>query len=289
MDMRVGRRENGFSSAVRQAKKRTVLFPFLLVVAFFAGLPVVPAAASSRPAAAAAPRETRPSDEMAGTVVQISDGDTIRVRLDSGGEKKVRLIGVDAPESDDPRESVRLSACLAKRFASSKLYQKRVRLVGGPEKQDVYGRLLAFVWTDDRTMFNETLVRQGYASAYLRFPFDEAVKRRLTDAEAEARREKRGLWRVEPWPIVGPAEARRRMGEVATVRFRCVRTFDRSRFIVLVPDAGDFEAVIPRDVLIALPGSLDFEGRTLEVTGLVEEFKGRPQIMIGIPLQIKIA
>jgi len=276
-----GKREEGSAPRARGSKTRAVLSLALLLAAFSAGRVAAPAVA--------APREAQSSDTLTGTVVFVYDGDTIKVRLDSGGEKKVRLIGVDAPESDDPRESVRLSAFLARRFAASKLYQKPVRLVRDKEKQDVYGRLLAFVWTGEGTMFNETLVREGYASAYLKFPFDEAVKKRLGQAEAEARREKRGQWRVAPWPVVGPADGRRRLGEIVSVRFRCVRTFERARFLVLVPDAGEFEAVIPRDVLVALPGPLDFEGRTLEVTGLVEEFKGRPQIMIGVPPQIKIS
>jgi len=228
------------------------------------------------------------SETLTGTVIYVYDGDTIKVRLDSGGEKRVRLIGVDAPEFDDPREDLRFSAFLAHRFAAWKLSQKPVRLVRDREKEDVYGRLLAYVWTDERTMFNEILVREGYASAYLKFPFDEAIKNRLREAEAEARQAEKGIWRVKPWPVVGPAEARVRLGQVVTVRFRCVRSFKRGRFRVLVPDEGEFEAVIPTDVLAALPGSLDFERRALEVTGLIEEFKARPRIMIGLPVQVKI-
>jgi micrococcal nuclease len=237
---------------------------------------------------AAGRRAPRPFETLTGTVVFVYDGDTIKVRLDSGGEKRVRLIGVDAPESDDPKEDVRLSAFLARRFASSKLYQKPVRLALDREKEDAYGRLLAFVATDEGTSFNETLVREGFASAYLKYPFDEARKQRLREAEAEAKQAKRGLWRVEPWPVVGPGDARSRLGQVVTVRFHCLRSFKRGRFRVLVPDEGDFETVIPQDVVVTLPGPLDFEKRLVEVTGLIEEFKGRPQIMIGLPAQVRI-
>lgn len=250
----------------------------------FAGLLLVPC---PRRAAAGGPAP-QPSENLTGTVIYVYDGDTIKVRLDSRGEKRVRLIGVDSPEFDDPRENVRLSAFLAHRFTASKLSQKPVRLVRDREKEDVYGRLLAYVWTDERTMFNEVLVREGYATAYLKFPFDETIKKRLVEAEAEARKAEKGIWRVKPWPAIGPAEARERLGQVVTVRFRCVRSFARGRYRVLVPDEGEFEAVIPTDVLAALPGSLDFERRVLEVTGLIEEFKARPQIMIGLPVQVKI-
>lgn len=231
----------------------------------------------------------RASDSLGGTVTFIYDGDTIKVRLDSGEDRRVRLIGVDSPEYDDPQESVRLSAFLARRFAYSKLQQKPVRLTQDREKTDAYGRLLAYVWTDDRTTFNETLVREGYARAFLKYPIDEGWKKRFQAAEAEARQAEKGLWRRNPWPVIGAGEAGQRLGEIVTVRFRCVRSFDRSRFRVLVPAEGEFEAVVPLDVLASLPGSLDFESRAMEVTGLVEEFKGRPQIVIGVPSQVRIA
>jgi len=238
---------------------------------------------------AAARQSPQPVDSLAGTVTYIYDGDTVKVRLDSGQEKRVRLIGVDAPEYDAPEESARLSAFLARRFAYSKLYQKAVRLTLDKEKTDAYGRLLAYVWTDDRTMFNETLVKEGYARAYLKYPFDESCQKRLQAAEAEARRTEKGLWRTKPYPVIDGREAGRSLGEVVTVRFRCVRSFERSRFRVLVPAEGEFEVVVPLDVLTTFPGSLDFENKSLEVTGLVEEFKGRPQIMIGVPAQVRVA
>jgi len=229
----------------------------------------------------------RSSGELSGTVTYVYDGDTIKVRLESGKEKRVRLIGVDSPELNDPQEPSRLLAFLARRFVSWKLNQQPVRLTRDKEEADAYGRLLAYVWMNNRTMFNETLVREGYARAYLKYPFDEAVKARLREAETEARREGRGLWRERPWDVVGAGEAGRRRGEVVTVRFLCARMFERGRFMILLPSEGDFEAVAPRDVLTTFPGSIDFERRTVEVTGLVEEFKGRPQIVIGLAAQVK--
>lgn len=220
-------------------------------------------------------------------VTYIYDGDTIKVRLESGEEKRVRLIGVDSPELNDPRETSRLWAFLGRRFASAALYQKTVRLTRDREEADAYGRLLAYVWTGVGTMFNEVLVREGFARAYLKYPFDEAVKAKLSAAEDEARRAGRGLWRDKPFDVVGPGKARARLGQVVTVRFPCVRVFARGRFEVLVPSAGDFEAVVPRDVLATFPGPLDYEGRTMDVTGLVEEFKGRPQVVIGLSAQVR--
>jgi micrococcal nuclease len=228
-------------------------------------------------------------ESLTATVGYVYDGDTIKVRLDSGEEKSVRLIGVDSPELDDVHESVRLSAFLAQRFVHSRLYLRTVRLTRDRETTDAFGRLLAYVWTDG-TMFNGTLLREGYAKAYLKYPFDASLMRAFREAEAEARFAEKGLWRKSPVPVIGAAEARERLGQVVTVRYRCARAFNRGRFHVLAPAEGvEFEAVVARDVLSSFPGALDFAGRMLEITGFVEEFAGRPQIMIGVPLQLRAA
>lgn len=227
------------------------------------------------------------AEALRGTVVSVVDGDTIKVRLEGRPDEKVRLIGVDSPELDDARESVRFMAFLAKRFAFSRLYQARVDLMPGPETRDSYGRLLAFVRTADGGIFNLALVREGYATAFLKFPFDETLRRELKAAESEARQAGRGLWAREPYPVVSATEAGRHVGEVLTVRFRCLRSFKRGGFCLLEADGAAFDAAVPLEVFRVLPGPLDFAGRTIEATGLVETYKGRPQIMIGVPIQLK--
>lgn len=224
---------------------------------------------------------------LTGTVTAVTDGDTIRVRIAGHGDERVRLIGVDSPELDDSRENVRFMAFLAKRFAFSRLYQARVELLPGPETRDSYGRLLAFVRPADGGIFNVTLVREGYATAFLKFPFDDELRRELKAAETEARQAGRGLWAREPYPVVPPGEAGGRVGEVLTARFRCLRSYKRSGFYLLEADGAAFDAAIPLEVFRTLPGPLDFAGRVLDVTGLVELYKGRPQIMVGLPIQLK--
>lgn len=226
-------------------------------------------------------------ETLRGTVTYVFDGDTIRVRLDGGGTTRVRLIGVDCPELDDDREAVRFLAFIAGRFTQTRLSRQDVSLVLGPERQDAFGRLLAFVELEGGAVFNEVLVRQGFAWAALKYPFDEHWKQRLKAAEEEARRAERGLWRQEPYPIIEAAEARSHLGEIITVRFRCGRAFERSRLRLYADDNAPFEMVVPLSVLKTLPGSLDLKGRIVEVTGLVELFRGHPQIMVGVPLQLR--
>lgn len=233
--------------------------------------------------------KARSGEVLKGLVTSVYDGDTIRVRLHGLGEEKVRLIGVDTPELDDEREPVRLMAFLAKRFVFGRLFQTTVELLPGPEARDDYGRLLAFVRTAGGDVFNVTLVREGYAFAFLKFPFDESLRKDLKAAESEARRANRGLWRKEPYPVIEAAEAGRHVGEVLTVRFLCLRSFKRGGFRLLEADGAAFNAAIPFEVYRSLPGNLDFEGRTVRATGFVELYKGRPQIMIGVPVQLESA
>jgi micrococcal nuclease len=247
-----------------------------------AGLAFVAAAllASGPPSAPPGP------PALKGKVTAVFDGDTVKVRLAGRGDERVRLIGVDSPELDDARERVRLMAFLAKRFAFSRLYGAEVELLPGPEERDAYGRLLAMVRLADGRIFNVLLVREGFAHAYLRFPFDEAWRQELKAAEAEARRCGRGLWGTEPFPEAAATEAGHHVGEIMTVRFRCLRSFKRGGFRLLEAEGAAFDAAVPLDVYRSLPGPLDFEGRTVAVTGLIELYHGRPQIMIGVPVQI---
>jgi endonuclease YncB( thermonuclease family) len=226
-----------------------------------------------------------PGQALRGTVASVIDGDTIRVKVLGGATETVRLIGVNSQELNDTRESVRLMAFWAKRFAWSRLYRQQVDLLPGPETRDSYGRLLAFVRTPDGGLFNVALVREGYAFAFLKFPFDESLRKELQAAERQARQEGKGLWRKEPYPVIAVAEAMQHVGEILTVHFYCLRQFARGGFIVL--EGVVFDAVIPSEVFRALPGPLDFGGRRIDVTGFVELYKGRPQIVIGLPVQLK--
>jgi micrococcal nuclease len=241
------------------------------------------AALSPALASSAAPA----GETLKGTVTAVYDGDTVKVRIAGRKDEKVRLIGVDSPELDDTREEVRLMAFLAKRFTYARLFRARIELLPGPETRDHYGRLLAYIRTAGGDMFNATLVREGYAHAYFKFPFDEAWRKDLKAAETEARQAGRGLWKRDPYPVIAAAEAGRHTGEIFTFRFLCRRSFNRGGFRILEADGAEFDAVIPLSVFHALPGPLDFEGRKLEATGLVELYKGRPQVMIGLPVQLK--
>ena len=130
-------------------------------------------------------------------VVEVVDGDTIWVETESppegvGRREKVRLIGVDAPESVAPGRPVERLAREASAYAKERLLGKRVRLAYDRELRDAYGRLLAYVFLEDGSCFDLELVADGYGYAYLKYPF--AFMDEFRNAELGAKYERKGLW-----------------------------------------------------------------------------------------------
>ena len=137
-------------------------------------------------------------------VVRVVDGDTLIIlypssarrggAADSDAEKvRVRLIGIDAPESVKPDHPVEPFGPEAAEFAREFVSQGPARLRFDRRKLDKYGRLLAYVYVGD-VMLNEELVRRGLARA-VHYPGDsESLARRIRAAEQEARAARRGIW-----------------------------------------------------------------------------------------------
>jgi micrococcal nuclease len=125
------------------------------------------------------------------TIQRVVDGDTIVV----AGGHHVRLIGVDTPETKDPRRPVQCFGRQASAFLSTMLPKGvGVRLVGDVEERDFYDRTLAYVYRlPDGLFVNTELVRQGYARV-LTIPPNVAHADELIVLAGEAREAGRGLW-----------------------------------------------------------------------------------------------
>ena len=126
-------------------------------------------------------------------VTRVTDGDTIGVGR-GWRYQKVRLIGVDAPETAHPEKPVEFLGLEASNFTQSQLLGKRIRLEFEVNKKyDRYGRLLAYVFLKNGTIFNEELIKRGYARVIAPSPF-----RRYRDfkrCESEAREAGVGIWK----------------------------------------------------------------------------------------------
>ena len=97
-------------------------------------------------------------------VVRVVDGDTIVVDVE-GTQTKVRLIGIDTAESVHPDEERNTKAGeVASEYTKNLLSNQRVFLEYDIDKEDDYGRALAYVYLDDaKTMVNVLLLQEGYA------------------------------------------------------------------------------------------------------------------------------
>jgi len=96
------------------------------------------------------------------TVIRVVDGDTAEMKLGTARTEGVRFIGVDTPESVAPGQPVECFGKKASRFTTGLIEGELVTLRFGAERRDVYDRLLAYVYLDDRFV-NAELVRLGYA------------------------------------------------------------------------------------------------------------------------------
>ena len=134
----------------------------------------------------------QPRSTLTAEVKRTVDGDTLAVVVD-GVEAHVRLIGIDAPESvhPDPRRNTPAGK-KASQYTDGHLTGKTVQLEFDEEVKDKYDRLLAYVWCDGK-LYNEQIVRDGYARAKVYRPNVKYTKR-LKLAEKEARRAGRGIW-----------------------------------------------------------------------------------------------
>ncbi len=124
-------------------------------------------------------------------VTRVVDGDTIEVRI-GGAVEDVRYIGVDTPETVKPDTPVQCFGPQASAFNHATVERRRVRLVFGEERRDVYGRLLAYVYLDGRFV-NAALVRRGLART-LTIPPNDRFAPLLRRLERRAARAGRGLW-----------------------------------------------------------------------------------------------
>jgi endonuclease YncB( thermonuclease family) len=157
---------------------------FALVLWVYFGAPA--------PALAADPQQP----VLTGTVTRVVDGDTVVVEL-SSGPFRVRLYGIDAPESTQPGGGESTS------YLTKRILHQKVELE--PFQQDRYDRLIAIVDLGDEDI-NETMVQTGHAWAFRKY-----LKHSDTDYcyyEADARKAHLGLWSLPAAQQVAPWEYR---------------------------------------------------------------------------------
>ncbi|MBA9025059.1 thermonuclease family protein [Peribacillus huizhouensis] len=140
--------------------------------------------------------EENPST-ISASIVRVVDGDTIKIKLDNSKEETVRLLLVDTPESVHPTKPIQPFAIEASNFVKNLLpVGKDVEIELGTNERDKYGRLLAYLYADEK-MVNQLLLEKGYARvAYVFAPNTKYIEE-FREIQETAQRKEIGIWSIE--------------------------------------------------------------------------------------------
>lgn len=128
------------------------------------------------------------------SVLSVVDGDTVQIEID-GKEETLRLIGINTPETVDPRKPVECFGKEASNKAKELLTGKSVQLEADSTQgeRDKYNRLLRYVILGDGTNFNKKMIEDGYAYEYT-YNTPYKYQAEFKEAQQKAKEEKQGLW-----------------------------------------------------------------------------------------------
>lgn len=130
-------------------------------------------------------------------VTKVVDGDTFWISSGQGKALKIRLIGIDAPESRiSGKKEIGYFGKEAKEFLTTLILNKFVRLEYDVDKYDRYGRTLAYVYLEDGTFLNQYLIEKGYA-VLMTYPPNVKYVDLFIKLQEEARNNKKGLWAID--------------------------------------------------------------------------------------------
>lgn len=135
-----------------------------------------------------------PSQSEVFKVDKVLDGDTLEITR-YGRAEKIRMIGIDTPETVDPRKPEQCFGAQASDYTKNLLSGRSIKLEFDPlvGERDKYNRLLAYVWLDEK-MINDLLVSEGYAHEYTYRSQAYKYQNRFKAAESFARQNQLGLW-----------------------------------------------------------------------------------------------
>ena len=133
-------------------------------------------------------------DSGGSRVTRVIDGDTIQANV-QGKVETIRLIGINTPETVDPRKPMECFGKEASAKTKELIQKKTVKIETDPtqDTRDKYGRLLAYVFLDDGTNINKKLIEEGYAYEYT-YERPYKFQSEFKTAQHDAEQQKKGLW-----------------------------------------------------------------------------------------------
>lgn len=216
-----------------------------------------------------------------GVVAEVRNGDAVVLR----GGQVVRLAGIEAPKGDDP------FAAQAREALARLVLGQEVQLMFGGARQDAYGRTLAHLrLARGGAWVEQALLQAGDARVHT-YPDNRALGRAMLDAEARARRARRGLWAIADYQVRLPDEAAARPFGFQVVEGR-VTVAAQQRNGVRV----DIERWVSAEVPGAAQGAFtasgmrleDLPGKLVRVRGLLRPGSGEAVMKLDHPEQIEV-
>jgi len=128
------------------------------------------------------------------SITSVVDGDTVKINID-GTIITLRLIGLDTPETVDPRKTVQCFGLEASNKAKELLSGKKVRIEKDSSQGDLdkYGRTLAYIYREDGLFYNKYMIEQGYAHEYT-YDLPYKYQTEFKNAQKTAQANLMGLW-----------------------------------------------------------------------------------------------
>jgi micrococcal nuclease len=211
-------------------------------------------------------------------VEKVYDGDTIK--LATG--KKIRLIGINTPEVAYRNQPEQPGGRQAKEFLQQRLAGKRVTLTFGPERSDKYGRLLAHVFDDQGININKLMLEKGLAHAVIKQPSITHIAEYF-EAEAIARRNRLGIWRLPQYQIRPIQQASQYRNSFRRLQGTVLKVEEKKSAWLLHFDDG-VKALIRKQYLNSFlaTGLLPqkWAHKQLIVRGWVQQSRGNPLIRL---------
>jgi len=233
---------------------------------------------------ARAERCAPPPEAMLIKVRYVHDGDTLTLADDT----RVRLIGINTPELARNGEPAQPLAIRARDQLRQLLLRNanRVRALSGREALDQHGRTLAYLWLPDGTDITSELLRAGLGWL-VAIPPDTRFIACHEQAESEARRAQRGVWKPGVYDALPSASLDLRTSGFQRVRGRITRVNHgggatwinlQGRFAIRIPDQDLHEFPNPPEAT--------WIGRELEVRGWIYRTRAELRVNVGHPANI---
>ena len=240
-------------------------------------------------------REELGTDEY--RVLEVIDGDTIII--DDGRETSVRYIGIDCPEIMHEGSAGDPLGQRATRFNEELLEDNVVRLEYDEEKYDSFGRLLAYVYSDGE-FINLELVESGLAKKFIFEPNDR-YESEIELAEEDAQSKRLGMWgdlgsMKEPPGneqfLIDASEAGNYTGKRMMIEGEVAKVRETKKVTALAMGDDFYITIFSRDLpnfeFFGIDPATHYDGKTVKVTGRIRMYRGKPSMVVGHPMLIRV-